>query len=52
MADKLFRFEKLEIWQKAANFSMDFFDLAEGLEQRKYLPICRTTSCRHAQYYE
>ena len=36
MAETLFRFEKLEIWQKAANFSMDFFDLAEGLEQRKY----------------
>ncbi len=36
MAEKLFRFEKLEIWQKAATFSMDFFDLAESLEQRRY----------------
>jgi four helix bundle protein len=36
VAEKLFRFEKLEIWQKAATFSMDFFDLAENLEQRKY----------------
>ncbi|MGA2254074.1 MAG: four helix bundle protein [Thermoguttaceae bacterium] len=36
MKETRFRFEKLEIWQKAATFSMDFFDLAEGLEQRRY----------------
>ncbi len=36
MAGKLFRFEGLEIWQKAATFSMDLFDRAEALEQRKY----------------
>src|SRR5271157_3943748 len=36
MSNKQFRFEELEIWQKAATFSMDLFDLAEGLEQRKY----------------
>ncbi|MEI8376208.1 MAG: four helix bundle protein [Planctomycetota bacterium] len=35
MAEKLFRFEGLEVWQKAATFSMDLFDLAERLEQRK-----------------
>ena len=35
MAEKQFRFEELQIWQKAATFSMDLFDRAEGLEQRK-----------------
>jgi four helix bundle protein len=34
--EKQFRFEELDVWQKAATFSMDLFDLAEGLEQRKY----------------
>jgi len=36
MAAKQFRFEELEVWQKAATFSMDLFDLADVLEQRKY----------------
>jgi four helix bundle protein len=35
LAEKQFRFEDLQIWQKAATFSMDLFDLADGLEQRK-----------------
>ncbi len=35
-ANKQFRFQELEIWQKAATFSMDLFDLAECLEKRKY----------------
>ena len=36
MAEKHFRFEGLEIWRKAADFSDRLFDLAECLEQRKY----------------
>jgi four helix bundle protein len=35
VAQKLFRFQDLEIWQKAANFSMALFDLADGLEAQK-----------------
>ncbi len=35
MAEKQFRFEELEIWKKAAAFSMELFALADGLEQRK-----------------
>jgi len=36
MAGKQFRFQDLEIWQKAANFSAGLFDLAECLDQRRY----------------
>lgn len=33
--EKQFRFEALEIWRKAADFSAGLFDIAEQLEQRK-----------------
>ncbi|MHB1035977.1 MAG: four helix bundle protein [Pirellulales bacterium] len=36
MAEKQFRFEELDIWKKAPDFSLKLFELAEGLEQRKY----------------
>ena len=36
MENKRFRFQELEIWQKAATFRMDLFDVAAGLEHRKY----------------
>jgi four helix bundle protein len=35
VAEKQFRFEELDIWKKAAAFSVELFTLAEGLEQRK-----------------
>jgi len=33
--EKQFRFEELEVWRKAADFSAGLFALAEELEQRK-----------------
>ncbi len=36
MNDAGFRFEKMEIWQRAAEASMPLFDLAEALDDRKY----------------
>ena len=35
MAEKHFRFEELDIWKKAAEFSVGLFAMADGLEQRK-----------------
>jgi four helix bundle protein len=36
MGEKRFRFEGLEIWQKAADFSDGLFDLAEVLDERRF----------------
>jgi four helix bundle protein len=36
MSEAQFRFENMEIWQRAADVSMPLFDLAEALDARKY----------------
>ena len=36
MSEANFRFEKMEIWIRAADTSMPLFDLAESLDRRKY----------------
>jgi len=36
MSEARFRFENMEIWQRAADVSMPLFDLAEALDARKY----------------
>lgn len=36
MSDAGFRFENMEVWQRAADVSMPLFDLAEALDARKY----------------
>ena len=35
MTEKQFRFEDLDIWKKAAEFTAGLFAIADGLEQRK-----------------
>ena len=35
MSEKLFRFEDLEIWKRAAGITRDLLTLADGLEQRR-----------------
>lgn len=35
MVEKQFRFEDLDIWNKAARLTVGLFAMAEGLEQRK-----------------
>jgi four helix bundle protein len=35
MNDKQFRFQELEIWKRAAEFSSDLFRLADQLEKRR-----------------
>lgn len=36
MSEAGFRFEKMEIWQRAADISSALFDLADALDRRKY----------------
>ena len=36
MSEARFRFENMEVWQRAAELSMPLFDLAETLDARKY----------------
>ena len=36
MSEARFRFENMEVWQRAAEVSMPLFDLAETLDARKY----------------
>jgi four helix bundle protein len=36
MAEPLFRFENLEIWQRAADLSRPLFKLAEKLDERRF----------------
>jgi four helix bundle protein len=36
MSEPRFRFENMEVWQRAADVSMPLFDLAEALDARKY----------------
>jgi four helix bundle protein len=36
MAESLFRFENLEIWQRAADLSNPLFKLADKLDERRY----------------
>lgn len=36
MKEALFRFENMEIWQRAADISSPLFKLADKLDQRRY----------------
>jgi len=36
MSEARFRFEKMEIWQRAADICLALFDLADALDRRKY----------------
>ena len=36
MSENAFRFESLQIWQRAANLSSPLFKLAEQLDERRY----------------
>ena len=36
MKDEAFRFQSMEIWQRAADISTPLFELAEALDGRKY----------------
>jgi len=55
MSEARFRFEKMEIWQRAADICLALFDLADVLDRRKYFRFgeqLRAVEGCHIEHYE
>lgn len=50
MSEKQFRFQDLEVWQRAAALTPVLFRLTENLEKGQVVSLCRATAGGHSQH--